>query len=168
MVTWLPETCRVEINIHEKLCVNLVIYKDRTRVHGQQNTNWFLTFRKEHKLSVFKYRVLRKTSGRKRHQVTGENFTTRRFTNCIPLRIVIRAKKSRKVRRRSMWHVWRSDVHTGFWWGNLRERDHLEGLGVDGRTQYSYETCVPQTGRKFFLVEKKQLASKKDFVPGVS
>jgi hypothetical protein len=21
-----------------------------------------------------------------------------------------------------------------FWWGNLRERDHLEDLGADGRT----------------------------------
>jgi hypothetical protein len=25
------------------------------------------------------------------------------------------------------------EVHTGFWWGNLRERDNLEDLGVDGR-----------------------------------
>jgi len=24
-------------------------------------------------------------------------------------------------------------VHTGFWWGNLRERDHLEDPGLDGR-----------------------------------
>jgi hypothetical protein len=24
-------------------------------------------------------------------------------------------------------------VYTGFWWGNLRERDHLEDAGVDGR-----------------------------------
>jgi hypothetical protein len=24
-------------------------------------------------------------------------------------------------------------VHTRFWWGGLRERDHLEALGVDGR-----------------------------------
>ena len=33
-----------------------------------------------------------------------------------------------------MWHVWgRGEVYTGLWWGNLKERDHLEGLGVDGR-----------------------------------
>jgi hypothetical protein len=24
------------------------------------------------------------------------------------------------------------EVHTGFWWGNLRERDHLEEPGIDG------------------------------------
>jgi len=24
-------------------------------------------------------------------------------------------------------------VYTGFWWGNLSERDHLEDLGIDGR-----------------------------------
>jgi hypothetical protein len=24
-------------------------------------------------------------------------------------------------------------VHTGFWWGDLRERDHLNDLSVDGR-----------------------------------
>jgi len=24
-------------------------------------------------------------------------------------------------------------VHTGFWWGNLRETDHLKDPGVDGR-----------------------------------
>jgi hypothetical protein len=25
-------------------------------------------------------------------------------------------------------------VHTGFWWGNLREKDHLENLGTDKST----------------------------------
>ena len=25
------------------------------------------------------------------------------------------------------------EVYTGFWWGNLRERDHLEDAGVDWR-----------------------------------
>jgi hypothetical protein len=23
-------------------------------------------------------------------------------------------------------------MHTGFWWENMREKDHLEDLGVDG------------------------------------
>jgi len=27
----------------------------------------------------------------------------------------------------------REAAYTGFWWGNLRERDHLGNLGVDGR-----------------------------------
>jgi hypothetical protein len=33
-----------------------------------------------------------------------------------------------------MWHIWgRGEVHTGLYWGNLREEDHLEDPGVDGR-----------------------------------
>jgi len=27
----------------------------------------------------------------------------------------------------------RGEVYTGFWWGNLRERGHLENPGVNGR-----------------------------------
>jgi hypothetical protein len=27
----------------------------------------------------------------------------------------------------------REEVHTRFWWGNLRETDHLEDPGVDER-----------------------------------
>jgi len=31
-------------------------------------------------------------------------------------------------------YIWGTrEVHTGFWWGELRERDHLEGPGVGGR-----------------------------------
>ena len=31
-----------------------------------------------------------------------------------------------------MKHVWgRGEVYTGFWWGNLRERDQLEDPDVD-------------------------------------
>jgi hypothetical protein len=33
-----------------------------------------------------------------------------------------------------MWHVrGRGEVHTGLKWGNLREGNHLEDPGVDGR-----------------------------------
>jgi hypothetical protein len=27
----------------------------------------------------------------------------------------------------------RREVHKGFWWENLKEKGHLEGLGIDGR-----------------------------------
>ena len=34
---------------------------------------------------------------------------------------------------RGMRNVWgRGEVPTGFCWGNLRDRDHLEDLGIDG------------------------------------
>jgi hypothetical protein len=33
-----------------------------------------------------------------------------------------------------MWHVWETGkVYKGIWWGDLREGDHLEDLGVDKR-----------------------------------
>jgi len=33
-----------------------------------------------------------------------------------------------------MYHKWtRGKVYTGIWWGNLKQRGHLEDTGVDGR-----------------------------------
>jgi hypothetical protein len=37
-----------------------------------------------------------------------------------------------KSRMRWVGHVGKGEVYTGFWWENLRERDHLEDLGIDG------------------------------------
>jgi hypothetical protein len=34
-----------------------------------------------------------------------------------------------------MWHTReRGDVHTGFWWGKLKEKNYWKELGKDGRT----------------------------------
>jgi hypothetical protein len=33
-----------------------------------------------------------------------------------------------------MWHAWgRSEMHTGFWWQNKKERVYLEGKDIDRR-----------------------------------
>jgi len=47
---------------------------------------------------------------------------------------IVRVIKS--IRLRWAGHValcGRGEVYTGFWWGNLRERDNLEDPGGDGR-----------------------------------
>jgi hypothetical protein len=48
---------------------------------------------------------------------------------------VIWVVKSRKISWEGgrIWHVWGRNVRKVFWWGGLRERDHLEDLEVDGR-----------------------------------
>ena len=35
----------------------------------------------------------------------------------------------------------RGEVHAGFWWGNLKEGDHLEGPKVEGRIIMEPTTC---------------------------
>ena len=38
-----------------------------------------------------------------------------------------------------MWHAWETgEVRTGFWWGNLRERDLFEYLGIDGEVMLKW------------------------------
>jgi hypothetical protein len=38
--------------------------------------------------------------------------------------------------------VWgRGEAYTGFWWGNLRERDHWGNPGVDGRIIIIFINC---------------------------
>jgi hypothetical protein len=32
----------------------------------------------------------------------------------------------------------RGEMYTGFWWGNLMVRNHVEDLGVDGRIRLNW------------------------------
>jgi hypothetical protein len=92
--------------------------------------------REERRLRVFENSVLSRIFGLKRDEVTGEwrkrhNEELRdRFSSPNMVRVI----KSRRMRwagcvARMGW----GEACTGFWWGNLRERDHRGDPGVDGR-----------------------------------
>ena len=51
----------------------------------------------------------------------------------------VRVTKSRRMGRAGHFtRIGGEQVYTGFWWGNLRERDHLGGPGVYGRILLSW------------------------------
>jgi hypothetical protein len=85
---------------------------------------------------LFENRVLRRIFEPKRDEVTGE---WRKLHNeelndmYSPLNLV-RVIKSRRMRWAGhVARMGRGEVRTGFWWGNLKERDRLGNPGVDGR-----------------------------------
>ena len=50
-----------------------------------------------------------------------------------------------------MLHVcWRREMHTWFWLGNLKERNHLEDLGIDGSTIFKW-ILSNQDGRAGYI-----------------
>jgi hypothetical protein len=112
---------------------------------------------------VFENRVLRRIFGPKRVKVTREwrKLHNEELNDLYCLPNIIQVVKSRRMtwvghvacmgesrgiyrvlvgkpegkrplgRPRHRWE--RAEAYTGFWWGNLRERDHLENPGTDGR-----------------------------------
>jgi len=79
---------------------------------------------------------LRRIFGPKRDEATRE---WRKLHNeelndlhCSPN--IVRMIKSRRMRWAGLVaRIGRGEAYTGFWWGNLRERDHLGDPGLDGR-----------------------------------
>jgi hypothetical protein len=85
---------------------------------------------------VFENRVLRRIFGSKRDEATGEwrRLHNEELNDLYSSPNIIRVIKSRRM----IWavHVARMgkrDVHTGFWWVDVREDNHLGHPGVDGR-----------------------------------
>jgi hypothetical protein len=41
-----------------------------------------------------------------------------------------------------------TELYTGFWWEGLREKDHMEDLGVDGRITLKWNFKKRNMGRR--------------------
>jgi hypothetical protein len=85
---------------------------------------WSLILREERRQRVFGNRVLRRIFEPKRDDVTVEwrKLHNEELNDPYCSSNIIRVIKSDELDGRGMQHVWgRGRVHTGFWWGNLRE-----------------------------------------------
>jgi uncharacterized SAM-binding protein YcdF (DUF218 family) len=76
---------------------------------------------------------MRRIFGPRRNKVTGElrKLQNGEFSALYCLPNIIRTIESEVRLAGNVAQILRREVHTGFWCGNLRERDHLEELGVD-------------------------------------
>jgi hypothetical protein len=90
----------------------------------------------EYRLRVFENRVLRRIIVPKRDEVTGEwrRLHNEELNDLYSSPNIFRVNKSRRMRWAGhVARMGRGEVHTGFWWEDLREKDHLEVPSVDGR-----------------------------------
>jgi hypothetical protein len=121
-----------KIRVYRTVVLPVVLYGCET---------WSLTLREEQRLRVFENRVLRRIFGPKRDEATGDwrRLHNEELNDLYSSPNIIRLIKSSRLRWGGMWHVWgRREVHTGFWWGDPREGDHLGDPGVDGRIILSW------------------------------
>ena len=87
-------------------------------------------------MSAFENRVLRRIFGLKKDEVTREWTKLHKeelnFLYSSPnIARVIESRRMRWVGQEAS--MGRVEVHNGIWWGKLRESDHLEDPGIDGR-----------------------------------
>ena len=116
----------ININKYRTIILPVVLYACEA---------WSHILREERRLRDFENRVLRRIFGPKKDEVTGEwrklhNWALKDLYSSPNIFRMIKSTKKRWA-----WHIarmGRGELSTGFRWGNLRERDHLEDTGLDG------------------------------------
>jgi hypothetical protein len=118
-------TKHLKINIYRTTIFPVVLYECET---------WSVTLRQEHRLRVLQNTVLRKIFGPKRDEVLREwrRLNNKEIYDLYSLPNIIWVMKAR-MRWVGYVAIWGTEVHTGFWWGNLRRKDYMENLGTDER-----------------------------------
>ena len=112
----------VKIKVHRTIFLPVVLYGCET---------WSITLREERRLRVFENRVLRRIFGPKRDEITRKwrKLRSEELDDLYCSPNIVRVIKSRMRWAGHVARMGREEVHTGFWWGNLRERGHLEDRG---------------------------------------
>jgi hypothetical protein len=136
---------KTKFKIHKTIILPVVLYGCET---------WSLTLKEERRLRDFENRVLKSTFGSKRNQVTEERRRLRneRFYALYFSQNIIRVIKSRRMR----WDEYiarrgRGEIHSRFWWENLKKGVHSEDPSVDGRIilKWVREKCDGQGMNQF-------------------
>ena len=105
------------------LSVSQILWRWRRTVVLYWCGTWSLTMREEHWLRFFE----------KRHEVTVEwrRLHNKELSNPFSSPSIIRIIELRWMRWEGhIVRMGRGEVHTGIWWGGLKERDRLENLRI--------------------------------------
>jgi hypothetical protein len=93
-----------------------------------------LSFREEHRLTIFENRVLRIFGPKREEDESWRKLHNDELYSIYSSPNIVRVIKSRRMRGQDMCHAWgRGEVFTGFWLGGPKVRDHWEDPGVGGR-----------------------------------